>query len=324
MTKSVNQPIRILLALALALAAWLSVPAAAGAFSIGMSDQKVGMWQDPRFAQLGIKQVRLLVSYDSVLTGDFSRYDAWMGAANARGADVLLTIQHHSRHPERLPSFSQYRRTIRILRERYPWVTTMSAWNEANHASQPTHDRPKRAAQYYNIMRSVCDGCRIVAADVLDSSNMLPWLAKFKRYARSPRIWGLHSYQDSNHFRPLNATGTRALLRAVKGELWLTEAGGIVRFGRRYRGGRRGEARAARAVRHTFALARTSRRIKRVYLYHWNADRHFRTWDSAFVAANGRARPALDVLRREVNRLRGGRGPALPRLQKFPRKKLPL
>jgi len=71
-------------------------------------------------------------------------------------------------------------------------------------------------------------------------------------------------------------------------------------------------------------VARTSRRIKRVYLYHWNADRHFRTWDSAFVAANGRARPALDVLRREVNRLRGGRGPALPRLQKFPRKKLPL
>ena len=25
-------------------------------------------------------------------------------------------------------------------------------------------------------------------------SNMLPWLATFKRYAKSPRIWGLHSY----------------------------------------------------------------------------------------------------------------------------------
>ena len=52
-----------------------------------------------------------------------------------------------------------------------------------------------------------------VAADVLDSSNMLPWVAKFKRYARNPRIWGLHNYQDSNHFRPLHATGTKLLLR---------------------------------------------------------------------------------------------------------------
>jgi hypothetical protein len=315
---------RILLALALALTAWLSVPAGAHAFSIGISDQKVGMWQDPRFEQLGISQVRLLMSYDSVLTGDFSRYDAWMTAAALRGADVLLTIQHHSRHAERLPTFSQYRRTVRILRKRYPWVKSMAAWNEANHSSQPTWRRPKRAAQYYNIMRQECGGCRIVAADVLDSSNMLSWLATFKRYARSPRIWGLHSYQDSNHFRPLNATGTRQLLRAVKGQVWLTEAGGIVRFGSRYRGGRSGERRAARAVERTFDLARSSRRIKRVYLYHWDADPKFLTWDSAFVAANGRARPALDVLRREVNRQRRGRAPALPRLAKYPKKRLPL
>ena len=72
---------RILLALALALTAWLAAPAAASAFTIGMSDQKVGMWQDPRFQQLGIRHVRLLMSYDSVLRGDFSRYDQWMAAA---------------------------------------------------------------------------------------------------------------------------------------------------------------------------------------------------------------------------------------------------
>ena len=120
----------------------------------------------------------------------------------------------------------------------------------------------------------------------------------------SPRIWGLHSYGDANHFRPLSATVTRQLLRAVKGELWLTETGGIVRFATRYRGGKSGEARAARAVKRTFAIARTSSRVKRVYLYHWNSDPKFVTWDSAFVAANGRARPALDVLRKELNRRR--------------------
>jgi hypothetical protein len=322
MNSPVTSPTRILLALAIT--AWMAAPAAAGAFTIGMSDQKVGMWQDPRFQQLGIRHVRLLMSYDSVLRGDFSRYDQWMAAAAARGADVLLTINHHSRHAKRLPTLGQYRRTVRVLRKRYPWVTTMSAWNEANHSSQPTYRRPRRAAQYYNVMRKECKGCKVVAADVLDQSNMLSWLTAFKRYAKRPRIWGLHNYQDSNRFRPLRATGTKLLLRAVKGEVWLTEAGGIVRFSDRYRGGKRGERRAAKAVKHAFAVARSSSRVKRIYLYHWNADPKFLTWDSAFVAANGRARPALDVLRKEVNRQRRGRAPALKRLSRFPSRELPL
>ena len=315
---------RILLSLALALAAGLSAPAAAHAFTVGISDQKIGIWQDPRFEQLGIKQVRLLMSYDSVLKGNFSRYDAWMTQAAFRGADVLLTIQRHSRHPRRLPTFAQYRRTVQILHKRYPWVKTMSAWNEANHQTQPTYRRPKRAAKYFNIMRDECRGCRVVAADVLDGKNMLTWLATFKRYAIKPRLWGLHSYSDANRFRPVKLSSTRQLLRAVKGPVWLTEAGGIVRFGTFYSGGRRGESRAANAVAHTFAVARSSRRIKRVYLYHWDADAKFVWWDSALVAANGRARPALDVLRREVNRLRSGRAPALPKLTKYPKRTLPL
>jgi len=321
MSNSVTSLTRTLLALALGLAAWLSVPAAANAFTIGISDQKFGMWQDPRFDQLGVKHVRLMVAYDLVLAGDFRLYDQWMSSAQARGADVLLTIQHHSRRPERLPSNSQYRRVVRVLVKRYPWVKSMSAWNEANHHTQPTYQRPRRAAQYYNIMRKECHGCRVVAADVLDGSNMLPWLSVFKRYAKNPRIWGLHSYGDTNRFRPLRLTATRQLLRTVKGQVWLTETGGIVRFGRSCKGGRRGEARAAKAVKRTFQVARSSGRIKRIYLYHWDADRKFKTWDSGFVAANGRARPALDVLRKEINRQRRGRGPAVPKLSKFPKKK---
>ena len=320
----ITHPSRILLAGALALATLLSAAGGAHAFTIGMSDQKTGMWQDPRFKRLGIEQVRLLVAYDSVLRGDYSRYDAWMAAAHARGADVLLTINHSSENPTRLPSLGQYRRVVRELRAHYPWVHTMSAWNEANHVSQPTYRHPRRAAQYFNVMRRECRGCTIVAADVLDQRNMLPWLTQFRRVARNPRIWGLHSYGDANHFRPLGASSTRLLLRSVRGQVWLTEAGGIVRFGTRYRGGRAGERHAAQAVKRTFAVARSSPRIKRVYLYQWNADPRFITWDSAFVAADGRARPALDVLRRELNRIHRGSRPAVPRLAKFPRTQLPL
>jgi hypothetical protein len=317
-------PVRRLLLPVLILAC-LTVPASAQAFTIGMSDQKTGMWQDPRFAQLGISHVRLLVAYDSVLRGDFSRYDRWMKNAHTRGADVLLTINQSLRHPSRLPTVRRYRRVVRILRKRYPWVRTMAAWNEANHKLQPTYRHPRRAARFYNVMRQECRGCRIVAADVLDSSNMLPWVAKFRRHAKNPRIWGLHSYGDTNHFKPLSRTATRRLLRKVRGQVWLTETGGIVRFSDRFRGGRRGEAKAARAVKRTFAVARSSSRIKRVYLYHWDADKRFYTWDSAFVAANGRARPALHVLRREVNRQRRlAKQPAVPAFPQFPKAKLPL
>ena len=56
-----NSFTRILLALALAAAACLAAAAGAHAFTIGISDQKVGMWQDPRFEELGIKHVRILM-----------------------------------------------------------------------------------------------------------------------------------------------------------------------------------------------------------------------------------------------------------------------
>jgi Spy/CpxP family protein refolding chaperone len=107
MTRSVTL-LRRTLILFLTAAALLALPASAHAFSIGMSDQKLGMWEDPRFQQLGIKQVRLLVYYNQVLAGDFSRYDQWMAQAHARGADVLLTINQHSTMSKtRLPSVSQ-------------------------------------------------------------------------------------------------------------------------------------------------------------------------------------------------------------------------
>ncbi len=306
-----------LLVLLLSLVGLATVPGEArAAFSVGVSDQKLGMWHDPRFEALGIRQVRLIMAYDLVLKGDFSRYDAWMAAADARGADVLVAINHSTTSNSALPSVARYRQVIRRIRARYPQVKTMSAWNEANHQTQPTHRSPKRAAEYYNALREECRGCRIVAADVLDQSDMEKWIATFKRYARQPKLWGLHNYADANRFRPLKASGTAKLLKLVKGEVWLTEAGGIVRFGRSYRGGRAGELRAARATQQTFKLARSGPRIKRVYLYHWDAEAQFKTWDSGLVDAAGRARPALGVLRAEVNRQRRAR--SLPPIRALP------
>ncbi len=300
---------RLLATLVTVVAALVALPGAAqAAFTVGLSEQKLGMWQDPRFEALEVRQVRLIVAYDLVTKGDFSRYDAWMAAARARNADVMLAFNHSTTSHTHLPSVAGYRQAVRKLRTRYPYVKTMSAWNEANHRTQPTHRNPRRAAQYYNVLREECLGCRIVAADVLDQSGMDKWLTTFKRHAKAPRLWGLHNYGDANRFRPVRRSGTAKMLKLVKGEVWLTEAGGIVQFGRTYPGGSAGESRAARATRQTFALARLSPRIKRVYLYHWDAESVFKTWDSGLVDASGRARPALEVLRAELNRQRRARG----------------
>ena len=262
-----------------------AVPAGAHAFQIGMSDQKLGMWQDPRFERLGIRHVRLLVYYNLVLKGDFSRYDAWMRQAHARGDDVLLTINQHSSMSTRaLPTLRQYRRVVRKLRARYPWVRTYAAWNEANHKKQPLFTRPRRAAQFYNVLREECRGCTIVAADVLDSSNMLPWLATFKRYA--PQAARLGPAQLHGH-EPLQAAAGDVDARAAASR----PRAGLADGDGRDRPLRRPLPRRARAPSGAppgrsggrSPSRGSSPRVKRVYLYHWDADRRFQTWDSAFV-----------------------------------------
>jgi hypothetical protein len=304
-------------------AAALLAPAAAHASkfpTVGMGDQTGSMFSDPRFANLGIRDVRFVVPYD-VLTDPVqtARLDLWLAASRARHIRPLVAFAHSSRpgRLKHLPSVREYRRTWRAFHRRYPSVKLVSPWNEANHVSQPTARHPARAADYYNVVRADCRGCKIVAADVLDQSGLQRWLGTFRRHAHGkPRLWGLHNYGDANHFRSLRRSTTRKFLRYVSGEVWLTETGGVVRFGKGYKGGRKYERRAAKATKRVFALAAMSPRIKRVYLYHWQAPARFVTWDSGLVAPDGRLRPAYYTLRSELNAARRHAG--RPRLAPIP------
>ena len=48
-------------------------------------------------------------------------------------------------------------------------------------------------------MKSVCKKCTVMAADVLDSSDVKTYLRKFQKATKSKgRIWGLHNYKDVN------------------------------------------------------------------------------------------------------------------------------
>ena len=92
----------------------------------------------------------------------------------------------------------------------------------------------------------------MMAADGLDTSNMRRYLRSFLRRAPGrPRLWGLHNYQDVNR---RTYADTRAMFGILPGTVWLTETGGIVKFGMS-RQFAYSDARAANRTRWMFRLA---------------------------------------------------------------------
>jgi hypothetical protein len=293
-----------LLSFSLLLCLALAGPAAAKAPRVGIGDQNPHMFLDPAFQKLGVKHSRLALAWDWYRDPwTVTQTDAWVGAAQAAGVKPLIAFSRNWRAGgERyLPSLRLYRKSFRAFRARYPHVTEFSAWNEANHTTQPTARKPRAAARYYNAMRRDCRGCTIVAADVLDSRDMVAWVKRFKRYAPTARLWGLHNYKDANDGKGT----TKQLLKAVRGQVWLTETGGILRLkphaSSRGNGRRSSKAQQAAAVKRVYKIARQNRRITRIYFYEWKQNPKNR-WDSAFLDANGRLRPAYHALKRGLRR----------------------
>jgi hypothetical protein len=271
-------------------------PSAPGGLIVGIGDQGAAMFADPRFKALGIDKARLVTAYDATRVR-FEREldDAWLAAARAAGVEPFVTFGHSRVNPTKLPSVAEFRSAYRAFRKRYPDVRVYAPWNEINHASQPTSRAPRRAAEYYNVVKAECPDCTVLAGDLLDQAGMGRYLAEYRRHlGGAPRIWGLHNYGDSNRFRD---SGLRELLATVSGDVWLTETGGIVRFGRSFP---QDEQRAARAVSYALRLARRHNRVKRLYLYNWTASQPTDRFDSGLVGPDGKPRPGYAVLRKAL------------------------
>ena len=289
---------RLLLAL-LALPALAAVPAPASALTVGIADQKADFLDDSRFLDLGVRHARISVPWDVLrdpATRD--RTDHWVRAARARGVRVLVTFDR-SRRPGKAsvtPSPRQLASELRRMRQRWPWLREFSTWNEAN-----INKKADTVARQWNALRKACRSCTILGADLLDRANASRWAKRFVRVAgRHPKAWGLHNYADANRF---STKGTRKLLRTLRGQVWLTETGGVVarRNGSSVRFAGSGDAHAARATAFLFdRLARLSSRIKRVYVYQWNVGAADLSWDSAFIGPDGAERPALGVFRQRL------------------------
>jgi hypothetical protein len=311
-------PLRFSLLLGVVAAA-LAFAAPAGALTVGIADNKADMFSDPRFAASGITQARISVGWDALSSPwQTAQLDQWLNDARDAHVEPLVSFAHSRSDRRSLPTPERFLFEFRRFRTRYPWVKEFATWNEANHCGEPTCHRPRLVAAYYRNLRRECRDCRILAAEVLDMPNMVSWVRSFRRAARQePRYWGLHNYIDANRAR---TTGTRRMLHAVKGQVWFTETGGIVRRTNRHRVTFPESAKhAATATNFLFRkLVPLSRRVTRVYIYHWNANATPTTWDSALIGPTGRPRPAFKVVERVLNAqaarraARAARKPAAP------------
>jgi polysaccharide biosynthesis protein PslG len=291
----------------------LIAPATAGAApQVGMSEQQVSMFGNKYFKQLKVKHARVVVGWDVLHNSAEHAYlDQWLAAAKAAKVRPLVSF-NHSRIPgqeKKLPSVAAFKREMRAFHLAYPQVKDFVTWNEGNHISQPTFKKPARAAQYFDALTTVCRSCRIAAADVLDDKkNMESWLRKFQKKSKHrEKYWGLHNYVDANRFQSF---GTRRMLHAVKrGQIWFTETGGLVkryqkkRPGVRARWVRHSLKHAAKATKYVFTLAKLSKRVTRVYVYHFQVMKG-NTWDSALLDGKGKPRPSYRVVKSYVKKHR--------------------
>jgi hypothetical protein len=293
----------------------LAAPANAN-YRVGISEQDARVFDQPAWQALKLKRVRYVIPWDYYKdAGQTAEADLFMRLADQRNQDVLVMFtarrgcwngKRYSRSKVcRAPSTRRYKSAVRKFRRDFPSVKTFAPWNEANHASQPTAKSPKRAAQYYSVLRRECKKCTILAADVLDQSNVRSYLRSFIRYSKNKgRLWGLHNYKDVNRRQ---SKGLRNVLRTVPGQVWLTETGGITTF--ETSGFKTSDRRAASATKYMFKLAdRYDKRkrgykskLTRLYVYRWFGEPGG-NFDSGLMNPDGSPRPAFEQFEKYAKR----------------------
>jgi hypothetical protein len=308
-------------------AAALAVPSTGLAQSrtnvaVGIGDQQAAMFDHAAYKRLKLRKVRYFIRWNAASNpGELAKADAFVAAAN-RSSPRPRVLMHISTdnlgvRAGRLPTPAQYRTQVRRLIQRYRplGVREWGVWNEANHKTQPTWNNPRRAAQFFPVMRSLCGStCTIVALDVLDQAGSAGYVRRWYRSLspanrRHARIVGIHNYSDVNRANR-RGSGTRTIVRAVKqqnrqAKFWWTETGGLVKLGTP---GRKAtfpcsEARARTSVRRMFTLARTLRRdLQRVYHYNWTAAGCSSQFDAGLTRLNGSVRPAYHEFRLGLQR----------------------
>jgi hypothetical protein len=267
---------------------------------VGIGDNNIYVFADPRFRALGITQVRDDIPWNILASGGYARrrLTAWLGDARTEKLSVLITFDRAGGY--KLPSVASYSAAFLEFRHLYPWVTQFVTWDEANFFGEPTSTHVGRVVGYYRALRNDCPTCTILAPDLLDlpryAVSPVRYAHEFIRELGSqPQYWALNDYVGANH---MSTASTKQLLAAVSGKVWIAEVAGIISNGTHAAtASTQRVAHAAQVDRFILSdIASLSPRIQRIYLYEWRAAGGRNLWDSALISASGQPRPGYDVL----------------------------
>jgi len=260
-------------------AARAPVARTASTYFTGLGDESPEMFSNADAKQLKTKIARYIAPYDAVAHSySLDKAKAWIKYAEGQHMQILVAFYHSEYSPTHLPSVAQYKHYVQKFIKMFPRIHQYQAWDESNRGNIRgvlASPSASATAQYYQALIRVCKGCTAVGLDVLDANDISPtlqYISEFKREIGKlrtvmPKIWGLHNYSDINRFESWR---TRQLSRALGGQIWLTETGGIVQFGGAFpnRNGS-GLRRAAKVLSYMFSVAASQPQIKRLYIYNW-------------------------------------------------------
>ena len=196
--------------------------AAQAKLAVGIADNKSDMFTDPRFTALKVKYVRVMVPYDAM--HDFAQrtwLDGWMAGAKADGLSPLVTFDRSRKRTSHNPSAAQMATSLKDVRKRYPFVKEFATWNEAN-----INKQPETVARWWLAMRKACP--------TLHDPRRRPARPQQRRHVGPALRQGGQADPEGlgpaqlRRRQPAARPGTRKLLKAVKGEVWFTETGGVV------------------------------------------------------------------------------------------------
>ena len=293
------------------------LPASASAqvdVRVGIGDQQVSMFDQSLFKARKFKLVRYFVPWDITQNKEqLALATAYVERARRDNIQVLLHISSDDLRIKKakLPSVAQYRTQIKKIVSTFRplGVRDFGAWNEVNHASQPTYRSPTRAADFfveaYRAIKPRCSFCNVIALDVLDQTGVERYMRSFYRhlsstYRQRATLVGIHNYGDVNRQR---TTFTRNIIKQSrsfnrKSRFWFTETGGLVKFGRSFPCS---EERARNRLKNMFSLARKyhGSGVDRLYVYNWTGpsngcDARF---DAGLVNFDGTPRPGYNYLK---------------------------
>jgi hypothetical protein len=284
-------------------AAHRPVARAASTYFTGLGDESPEMFKDADAKQLKTKIARYIAPYDAVAHSySLDKAKLWIKDAEAAHEQILVAFYHSEYSPTHLPSVAQYKHYVQKFIKLFPRVHQYQAWDESNRGNIRgvlASPSASATAQYYQALIRVCKGCTAVGLDVLDANDISPtlqYISEFKREIGKlrtvmPKIWGLHNYSDINRFESWR---TRQLSRALGGQIWLTETGGIVQFGGAFpnRNGS-GLRRAAKVLSYMFSVAASQPQIKRLYIYNWVGGNTRTRFDAGLTDNHHRPRPGF-------------------------------